>query len=181
MNVKAILLATLVLGLIAVPLGAASPIMAQNGDTLQTEGQFQDKLQDQSQLQTKDCTASPTTQGEASQTQDQLRIQDRQQLQSQDCASTGFSQILQTDEPQLTRDQNQTQTQEQQQLRTRDCNGSGTCNGDCNQTQQQTQKRLKECDGNQVVVNSNGDAEQNCYCNAYGYQRQNWHGGSTAP
>ncbi len=131
MNVKAILLATLALGLVVVPLVAAAPIIAQNGDTLK----LQDQQQDQTQLQTRDCTA--TAAGDCLQTQDRLRTQDQQQLQTQDCNGTGT----------CNGDCNQTQLQNQTRLQ--QCTGSPLTDGYayqeqnryCHCNQQETQQR----------------------------------------
>lgn len=125
MNLKIILLAGVILGLLAVPLAAAAPSFgqgkAQNGDTLQ--------LQDQQQLQTQDClTATDAVTPLQSQDQNQTQTQDRQQLRTRDCNCTGT----------CSGDCNQTQTQQrnqtclQQQTGPQSVTGYGSDEQTCN-------------------------------------------------
>jgi hypothetical protein len=84
MNKKAILLVSMILGLVLVPLVIAAPSLAQNqnGDTLQTR--------DQDQLQTRDCDNSCIQQGTGVNEclQNETCTQDQQCLQARDCNNT---------------------------------------------------------------------------------------------
>jgi hypothetical protein len=167
MNLKVILLACIALGLVIVPLVAAAPRMAQNGDTLQTL----DQIQDQQQLHTRDCIATCTsgtaTVEDTLHTQDRLRTQEQQQLQTRDCANTCVGNEAVSPDPLQTQERLQTQTQTQQRLQTRDC--KGTCNGDCNEVHIQIQTLLQESANSQATTASSS-ADQNDY--AYSYQHQ---------
>jgi hypothetical protein len=128
MNKKMFLILGVMLVLIAVPLAAAAPQVAQtlagNGDTLGT--------QDQQQLKTKDCTNDCVCDNSAcavqAQTQDQLQTQNR----TCDCNGT------------CTENQLQTQTQNRECLQQQSAfggNGSLAQNINCYSFQHQLRQR----------------------------------------
>jgi Tfp pilus assembly protein PilX len=127
MNKKAILVVTMILGLVAlVPLVAASPLLQnQNGDTL--------NVQDQTQLQ--DCDSSCIQEGTQDCDQNRTCTQDRQCLQDCDCNDAGICDGT----------CNETQTQTRQRLGQQECGQAGANDAQQNNYQYQYQFQQKNC------------------------------------